>query len=150
FVPLFTLPGIEGRLFAPLGIAYIVSILASLITSITLTPVLCSYLLPQMKRLAEGESVVVRFAKRINTWLLNRALDRPRIVLSTIAVAVLLASSMVLSLPRAFLPPFNEGTLIITMTLEPGIALDESNGIATTVEKILLGVPEVVTVGHRT
>ena len=150
FVPLFTLPGIEGRLFAPLGVAYIVSILASLITSITLTPVLCSYLLPQMKRLAEGESVVVRFAKRINTWLLNRALDRPRIVLSTIAVAVLIASSMVLSLPRAFLPPFNEGTLTITMTLEPGISLDESSGIANTVEKILLGVPEVVTVGHRT
>jgi HME family heavy-metal exporter len=150
FVPLFALPGIEGRLFAPLGISYIVSILASLITSITLTPVLCSYLLPQAKTLAEGESAVVRFAKRINSWLLARALDRPRLVLAVIAVGVLAASSVVPSLPRAFLPPFNEGSLVITMTLEPGISLDESTEIAKAVEGILLNVPEVTTVGRRT
>lgn len=150
FVPLFTLPGIEGRLFAPLGVAYIVSILASLITSITLTPVLCSYLLPRTRSLDEGESAVVRFAKRINTRLLSWALARPRLILSVIGVGVLAASSVITSLPRSFLPPFNEGSLVVNMTLEPGISLDESVVIARAVEGILLSVPEVVTVGRRT
>ena len=150
FVPLFTLPGIEGRLFAPLGIAYIVSILASLVTSITLTPVLCSYLLPRMKALAERESFIVRSIKAINTRLLSWVLDRPTPVLASIAVAVVVVIVVVPTLPRAFLPPFNEGTLTITMNLTPGISLDESSRIAGTVEKILLNVPEVIRVGRRT
>jgi HME family heavy-metal exporter len=150
FVPLFTLPGIEGRLFASLGIAYIVSILASLITSITLTPVLCSYLLPQMRSLAERESIVVRTVKRLNTRLLNWVLDRPLPVLASIAVAVAIAVAVVPTLPRAFLPPFNEGTLVMTMTLEPGISLDESSRIASAAERLLLTVPEVTRIGRRT
>jgi HME family heavy-metal exporter len=150
FVPLFTLPGIEGRLFAPLGVAYIVSILASLITSITLTPVLCSYLLPKMKSLAERESFVVRRLKAANTRLVSYVLDHPVPVLASIGVAVAVALAVVPTLPRAFLPPFNEGTLVITMTLEPGISLDESSRIAAAAERILLTVPEVARVGRRT
>jgi HME family heavy-metal exporter len=150
FLPMFTLQGIEGRLFGSLGVAYIVSILASLITSITLTPVLCSYLLPKMKGLVERESVIVRGLKRLNARLLGWVLDRPIPVMSTIAIAIVVASAVVPMLPRAFLPPFNEGTLLIEMTLQPGISLDESARIASAAERLLLTVPEVVKVGRRT
>jgi heavy-metal exporter, HME family len=150
FVPLFTIPGIEGRIFAPLGIAYIISILASLLTSITLTPVMCSYLLPRMRQLAETESVVVRLLKRANARVLAAVLDRPAPVLIAIAAAVTLAAAMVPTLPRAVLPPFNEGSLVIEMVLNPGISLDESARMASAVERILLQVPEVVKVGRRT
>lgn len=150
FVPLFAIPGIEGKLFAPLGIAYIVSILASLITSITLTPVMCSYLLPRMGSLAEGESVVVRHLKRLNTRAVGWVLDRPKPVLVAVGLMVAGAAAVVPTLPRAFLPPFNEGTLVVTMTLDPGVSLTESARIATAAERVLLQVPEVVKVGRRT
>ncbi len=150
FLPMFALTGIEGRLFASLGVAYIVSILASLVTSITLTPVLCSYLLPKMKSLAERESFVVRHLKQTNARLLNWVLDRPVPVISSIVIAVGIAAAVVPTLPRAFLPPFNEGTLMIEMMLQPGISLDESAKIANAAEHLLLAVPEVTKVGRRT
>ena len=115
FVPLFALSGIEGRLFAPLGIAYIVSILASLVTSITVTPVLCYYLLPRMKRLGEHDSFIVRSLKRGNERLLGWAFRRPSFVYLSAGVAVALALASVPLLPRSFLPPFNEGTLTINL-----------------------------------
>ncbi|MCK0209420.1 efflux RND transporter permease subunit [Starkeya koreensis] len=150
FVPLFALPGIEGRLFPPLGIAYIVSILASLVVSITLTPVLCSFLLPNTKGIEHPDNVVVRALKRGNTRLLRWVLGHPGPVISCILGAVLLAACVVPWLPRSFLPHFNEGALVITLTLEPGISLDESSRIAATAEKLLLGIPEAVRVGRRT
>ncbi|WP_207461215.1 efflux RND transporter permease subunit [Azospirillum sp. SYSU D00513] len=150
FVPLFAIPGIEGKLFAPLGIAYIVSILASLITSITLTPVLCSYLLPRMKALGHHESGAVRHLKRLNTRAVCWVLDRPRATMAGVGVAVITALAMVPTLPRAFLPSFNEGTLVMTMTLDPGIALRESARIAKAAEHILMEIPEVTRVGRRT
>lgn len=150
FVPLFAIPGIEGRLFAPLGIAYIVSILASLITSITLTPVLCSFLLPQAKRLGEHESFLLRFLKRINGATISFVLDRPSPVIAGVGLAVAAAIMVVPTLPRAFLPPFNEGALVVTMVLDPGIALSESSHIAQVAERVLLGVPDVRRVARRT
>ncbi|MBK8209152.1 MAG: efflux RND transporter permease subunit [Rhodospirillales bacterium] len=150
FVPLFALSGIEGRLFAPLGIAYIVSILASLVTSITVTPVLCYYLLPRMKRLGEHDSFIVRSLKRGNERLLGWAFRRPSFVYLPAALAVALAVASVPLLPRSFLPAFNEGTLTISLLFNPGISLAESSRIGMVAERLILQVPEVKTVGRRT
>jgi HME family heavy-metal exporter len=125
FVPLFALGGIEGRLFAPLGEAYIISILASLLVSITVTPVLAYYLLPNMKRLAEPESPLVRGLKRYYAAALSRALDRPLPIAAATAVAVAIALAGAFMLPRAFLPPFNEGSFTITLQFNPGVSLAE-------------------------
>lgn len=150
FVPLFAIPGIEGRLFAPLGIAYIVSILASLLTSIVLTPVMCSYLLPHTKRLAHGDNFIVRYLKRVNGRAVSFVLKRPGPIVGTTAVAVGLALAVVPTLPRSFMPAFNEGTLVVAMILDPGISLAESSRVAQVTESVLRQVPEVTTVGYRT
>lgn len=150
FVPLFALSGIEGRLFAPLGQAYIISILASLVVSITLTPVMAYYLLPGLKRLSERESALVRALKRANRAALDWAIARPRLVMSAVAVAVVTAAGAASTLPRAFLPPFNEGTLTINLLFQPGISLAESHRVGFIAEKLVLGVPEVKLVARRT
>ena len=118
FVPLFALSGIEGRLFAPLGEAYIISILASLVVSITLTPVMAYYMLPGSRALDAQDSTLVRVLKRGNRVLLDLSFRFPRIVISTTAVAVLAAAVAASALPRAFLPPFNEGTFTINLALQ--------------------------------
>ncbi|MFC5359436.1 efflux RND transporter permease subunit [Azospirillum himalayense] len=150
FVPLFALTGIEGRLFAPLGVAYIVSILASLVTAITVTPVLSYYLLPRLKRLEEHDSWLVRKLKAGNARLLGWAFANPGTLFATVGTAVLIAAATVPSLPRAFLPPFNEGTLTISMVLNPGISLAESNRVGLAAERLIMQVPEVASVGRRT
>ncbi len=150
FVPLFALSGIEGRLFAPLGVAYIVSTLASLITSITVTPVLCYYLLPRSIAAAHGDSALVRLLKQGNRKLLDWAFDRQVLVVATAASAVIAAALFATSLPRSFLPAFNEGTLTISMLFRPGIALAESHRVGLIAERLILQVPEVETVGRRT
>ncbi len=150
FIPLFALTGIEGRLFAPLGVAYIVSILASLLVSITVTPVLASYLLGGAKQLDHHDGAFVRTLKRGNERLLTWAFERANWVMGTALVAVLLAGLAASALPRAFLPSFNEGTLTISLTFNPGISLPESHRIGLIAEKLLTEVPEVKTVGRRT
>ena len=150
FIPLFALSGIEGKLFAPLGIAYIVSILGSLVTSVTVTPVLCYYLIPRMKNLAERESFVVRWLKRGDTRLLTWSFDRLGLLAGVCAVAVVIAGFAGTRLPRAFLPPFNEGTLTVSMTFTPGISLDESNRLGSVAERLIMQVPEVKSIGRRT
>lgn len=150
FVPLFALSGIEGRLFAPLGVAYIVSILASLVTSITVTPVLCYYLLPQMRRLSHGDSWLVTRLKAGNRRLLDWAFGQQAFLMVAAACAVGVAAFSAALLPRSFLPPFNEGTLTISMLLRPGISLAESNRVGLIAERLLLQIPEVKTVGRRT
>ena len=150
FVPLFALSGIEGRLFAPLGLAYIVAILASLVTAVTVTPVLSYWLLPKMKRLEQRESWVVRRLKAGNARLLSVAFAHPRLLAGGVLLAVLAAAATVPSLPRAFLPPFNEGTATINVVLRPGVSLAEAARVGTLAEKIVLEVPEVVSVGRRT
>ena len=150
FIPLFALSGIEGRLFAPLGIAYIVSILASLLVSITVTPVLASYLLGRAKQLDHHDGAFVRVLKRGNERLLDWAFRRSNAIIALTLAAVLVAGVMAAALPRAFLPSFNEGTLTISMTFNPGISLEESHRIGLIAEKLLTEVPEVKTAGRRT
>ncbi|MFG1307370.1 efflux RND transporter permease subunit [Xanthobacter autotrophicus] len=150
FVPLFALPGIEGRLFAPLGQAYIVSILASLATSITLTPVLAFYLLPALSRHGEREGALVRGVKRGYAGLLAAAFRHPRLVMGATALLFLAAVVAAAGLPRAFLPPFNEGSLTISMSFRPGLSLAESHRMGLVAEKLILEVPEVKAVGRRT
>ena len=150
FVPLFALSGIEGRLFAPLGQAYIVSILASLVVSITLTPVLAYWLLPGLKRLEAREAGLVRLLKRGNARALAWSFAHPRTLMSVIAVAVVTAGGLAVQLPRAFLPPFNEGTLTINTLFNPGISLAESHRVGLIAEEMIMAVPEVERVGRRT
>lgn len=150
FVPLFALSGIEGRLFAPLGQAYIISILASLVVSITLTPVMAYYMLPGLKRLDEHEGVVVRVLKRDNRRLLDWSFRHPNILMSTVVAGVVAAVLFATQLPRSFLPPFNEGTLTISMLFNPGISLAESHRVGLIAERLIMEVPEVEQVGRRT
>ena len=150
FVPLFALSGIEGRLFAPLGQAYIISILASLLVSITLTPVMAYYMLPGLKRLAKRESWLVRKLKRVNRAALDFAFAHKGLVLGATLVAIMGAAGGAFLLPRAFLPAFNEGTFTINLLFNPGVSLAESNRVGLIAEKLILGVPEVVAVGRRT
>ncbi len=150
FVPLFALSGIEGRLFTPLGEAYIISIIASLIVSITLTPVMAFYMLPNLKHLHRGDSPLVRALKRWNAGLLGWAFERRGAVFLGAATAVAIAAGSGLLLPRAFLPPFNEGTFTISMLFNPGISLTESHRVGLIAERLILEVPEVKAVGRRT
>jgi HME family heavy-metal exporter len=150
FVPLFALSGIEGRLFAPLGVAYIVSILASLVTSITLTPVLSYYFLSQASRAHGAEPRLLRLLKRGNARALDWALRRRRGLIAGVALAVALALAAAAQLPRAFLPPFNEGTLTINLIYQPGLSLEESDRLGRIAENLIRHVPEVVSVGRRT
>ncbi len=150
FVPLFALSGIEGRLFAPLGFAYIVAILASLLTSITVTPVLAYYFLSGRTTGAHHDSVVVRHLKAGNQRLLNWAFTRQSKLIGAIAVAVTAATIGTFFLPRAFLPAFNEGTLLVNLVYNPGISLAESNRLGTIAETLLLEIPDVKTLGRRT
>ncbi len=150
FVPLFMLSGIEGKLFAPLGIAYIVSILASMVVSVTLTPVLCYYLLPKMKRLEHDDSPVVRKLKQWDKILLQWSFAHSKMILGSGLLAVLLAAATVPFFARSFLPAFNEGTLTITAIMNPGTSLTESNRIGNMAEQLIMQVPEVTQVGRRT
>lgn len=150
FVPLFALTGIEGRLFAPLGIAYIVSILGSLVTAITVTPVLSYYLLRKTGTAVHKESVLVRFLKAGNAKLLSWAFEHPRLIVLPIVAGVFLAAAGAATLPRAFLPPFNEGTLLVGMQYNPGISLPESHRLGLIAERLVMTVPEVKSVGRRT
>ena len=150
FVPLFALSGIEGRLFAPLGQAYIVAILASLVVSITLTPVMAYYLLPGLKRLDQHESGLIRRLKRALAATLRVALPRGWPILVAAALAVTTAGVAAAWLPRAFLPPFNEGSFTVNMTFNPGISLPESNRMGLVAERLLLEIPDVRSVGRRT
>ena len=152
FVPLFAMTGLEGQLFRPLGVAYIVSILASLVTSVTLTPVLCHYLL----RNDEGEGEVdtetrlVRGLKQANRFLLSKTFTNPRPVVAAVLAGILLAGWAAFYLPRSFLPPFNEGTALVSIIYNPGISLSESNRLGRSAEKIVMQVSEVASVGRRT
>lgn len=150
FVPLFALPGIEGRLFSPLGVAYIVSILASMLVSMTVTPVLCSYLLPNMTRLNHGDSPLVAWLKRQDARLLVWSFPRARALMGAAVLAVGLAAASVPFFPRAFLPAFNEGSLVLSLMFNPGTSLAEANRMAALAERLIAQVPGVTQVGRRT
>jgi CzcA family heavy metal efflux pump len=152
FLPLFYLSGMEGKLLAPLGIAFIVALFASLIVSITLTPVLASYLLTDDKMLLKQhkESWLVEHLQRIYSNALNKVMEMKKAVLLIAGGLFLVALLAMSQLGRSFLPEFNEGSLVISAVSLPGISLEESNKIGTQVEKALLSVPEIKITTRRT
>ena len=150
FLPLFFLGGVEGRLLRPLGFAYVVSILASLLVAVTVTPVLCAYLLPNAKAVQEErESGLVRWLKRHYARILEAVLHRPRRVLAGAALALLAAIACIPLLGSSFLPEFNEGALTVSVVTVPGTSLAESDAIGRRVEQILLANPGVENTDRR-
>lgn len=151
FIPLFYLQGIEGRLFVPLGIAYITSILASLLVSLTVTPALCSFLLPNTKIMEEKQdSGLVRWLKRQDLKLLNFSLDRPKVIIGIAALLIAASAAIIPFFGTEFLPPFNEGSFTVNLAAPPGTSLEESNKLGTLAEKQILKVPEVLYTARRT
>lgn len=151
FIPLFFLTGMEGRLLAPLGIAFITALCASTVVALTLTPVLCSFLLGRKQgKNGEKESVVALWLNRHYNSLLQKAINRKRVVISITGTLFVLSLVVFFSLGRSFLPPFNEGSFTINVSTMPGISLEESDKIGLRVEKILLEIPEIKTVGRKT
>ncbi|MHC5211986.1 MAG: efflux RND transporter permease subunit [Planctomycetota bacterium] len=151
FTPLFALSGVEGRLLQPLGGAFTVALAASLLTALTLTPVMCSLLLPSSRTVKGGsEPALVRALQRRYAPLLDAALARPmRLVLP--ALALLVASLVAaLGMGRSFLPEFNEGALVVGLVTLPGTSLEESDRLARVVEETLMQHPEIAAIGRRT
>lgn len=151
FVPLFFLTGMEGRMLAPLGVAFIVALFASTVTALTLTPVLCSYLLTRNKRdeLPREAWVAVRLSGYYEKALV-RVLKHKRIVLGVTVALFALTLGLFFTLGRSFLPPFNEGSLTINVSSLPGISLEESAGMGLRAERLLLDIPEIRTVARKT
>ena len=152
FLPLFFLSGMEGKLLAPLGIAFIVALFASLIVSITLTPVLASYLLTNNIMLLKQhkESWLVERLQKMYSNALGKVMEMKKVVLVIAGGLFLVALLAMSQLGRSFLPEFNEGSLVISAVSLPGISLEESNKIGTQVEKALLSVPEIKITTRRT
>ncbi|MGH1402844.1 MAG: efflux RND transporter permease subunit [Alphaproteobacteria bacterium] len=151
FLPLFSLSGIEGKIFVPLGVAYITSIAASLLVSLTVTPALCSYLLPKMKRMEhENDGWLVRGLKSVHAAILRFALPRAKTVLGVVVLLFLGAMMLVPTFGREFLPEFNEGSFTINVTLPPGTSLAESNRLGILAENLMHEIPEVANTGRRT
>ncbi|MBR5744250.1 MAG: efflux RND transporter permease subunit, partial [Muribaculaceae bacterium] len=152
FVPLFFLTGVEGRLLIPLGIAFIVALIASTLVALTLTPVLCSYLLEKKKsgKQKSSESKVVSVLKSGLSRCLNWGLSHSRILLWSTAGLFVLSLVIFFTLGRSFLPSFNEGSLTINVSTLPGISLEESDKIGREAERIILSMPEISTVSRRT
>ncbi len=151
FLPLFSLGGFEGRMFAPLAFAYITSITASLVVALTVTPVLCYFLLGRSKLLHdEKDSRLVAWMKKHYARILNWTLRNPYKIIATSAAMLLVAAAMFAFMGREFLPPFNEGTLNINANMPPGTSLQESNRIGNVIEFVLHEVPEVVSTTRRT
>ena len=151
FLPLFMLGSVEGRLLRPLGFAYVVALAASLLVALTVTPVLCAWLLPGSKTIRDGtEPALTRGLKRVyERWLL-RAFHYWRTVLATAVVMLLAALIAVASAGRSFLPEFNEGALTVSAVTIPGTSLADSNALGNSLERLLLSVPEVTSTARRT
>ena len=151
FVPLFFLTGLEGRLLVPLGVAFITALCASTLVALTLTPVLCSYLLGKGKKDKEGqEPFLSRFLKKHYTKALQWVIGKKKTVLAVTAAVFVGAIALFCTMGSGFLPPFNEGSFTINVTTLPGISLEESDKIGQRVERLLLSVPEIKTVGRKT
>jgi CzcA family heavy metal efflux pump len=151
FLPLFALESVEGRLLWPLGFAYIVALAASLVVALTVTPALCSALLPRAKSMRRGgDPWLIRMLKRVYRPSLSLSLDHPWLVLGASAALLIAAGLGVSQMGRSFLPEFNEGSLTVGAVTIPGTSLGESDQLGTALEKILLTVPEVRSTARRT
>ncbi|HMQ97530.1 MAG TPA: efflux RND transporter permease subunit, partial [Ignavibacteria bacterium] len=152
FIPLFFLSGMEGRLLAPLGIAFIVSLFASLIVAITLTPVLCSYLLTNdeaLEKQAHGNKFI-NYLNNIYKASVEKALKIRKVVVGSSIALLVIALFAMFNLGRSFLPEFNEGSLVIGAVTLPGTSLEESNKMGISIEEALLTIPEIQTTTRRT
>lgn len=151
FVPLFFLTGMEGRMLAPLGITFIISLFASTIVALTLTPVLCSYLLANPKgNRKEREPYIARKLKTGYGKILKWTLNHKKTVLGTVGAAFIASVIMFATFGRSFLPAFNEGSFTIGISTLPGVSLEESDKMGHMAEEILLSIPEIQTVGRKT
>lgn len=152
FLPLFFLSGMEGKMLIPLGVAFIVALFASTVVALTLTPVLCSYLLKNKAptEVEKSDSRLVRWLKKYYGKALLFVLDHKRSVIVGTTVLLVAAVSLCFTLGRNFLPPFNEGSFTINVSTLPGVSLEESDKIGLQAEKILLSIPEVKTVARKT
>ena len=152
FVPLFFLSGMEGRMLAPLGIAFIMALAASTVVALTLTPVLCSFLLGKKPKNdnEEKEPFVARKLKTIYEKALKWTLEKRKWVLGGTGIVLLFTIIAFFTLGRSFLPPFNEGSFTVSISTVPGISLEESDKMGRTAEDILLSIPEIQTVGRKT
>lgn len=154
FVPLFFLSGMEGRMLIPLGIAFIVALFASTIVALTLTPVLCSYLLKGTKQTHDNskmrEPKLATWLKQKYTVALVAVLHRKRLVVSCAAGLLLLTIGLFFTLGHSFLPPFNEGSFTINVSTMPGVSLEESDKIGKQAEELLISIPEIKTVARKT
>ena len=152
FIPLFFLSGMEGRMLQPLGISFIVSLFASLIVAVTLTPVLCSFMLTSDKMLvkqAKG-SWLERWLNRYYNSALGKVMKIKKTIIGLSIILFIVAGFLVFGFGRSFLPEFNEGTLTVSAVSMPGISLEESNKIGNRIENILLSVPEISITSRRT
>ncbi|MBI5509125.1 MAG: efflux RND transporter permease subunit [Deltaproteobacteria bacterium] len=149
FVPIFFLTGVEGRLLAPLGFAYLVAIAASLLVALTLTPALCAYVLPRAGALTHGDSFLVRWLKARYQPALRLTLKHDKTVIAASAALLAVALVMASFLGRTFLPDFNEGSLTLSAVTLPGTSLEESDRLGFRIEKTLLSFPEVVSTARR-
>lgn len=151
FIPLFYLSGMEGRMLIPLGVAFIVALVASTIVALTLTPVLCSYLLGSKHedKVPKEAFVAAWLKKHYERWLVW-ALDHKRPVVLTTAALFVAALGLFFTLGHSFLPKFNEGSFTINISSMPGISLEESDRIGRRAEEILLSIPEIQTVARKT
>ena len=151
FAPLFSLGGVEGRLLRPLGFAYITALFASLVVALTVTPVLCSYLLPRAKAVMKRDDpALIRFLKKLYRPVIRWSLDHSWLVMASSFIVLVAAVASFGWMGRSFLPEFNEGTLTISAVTVPGTSLEESDRLGSALEKILLDVPEVVSTARRT
>lgn len=152
FLPLFFLSGMEGRMLIPLGIAFVVALFASTVIALTLTPVLCSYLLTTEKALqqSEKEPFVSRHLKKAYRTALEWALSYKKTVVGIAATLLIVALIIMFQLGRSFLPPFNEGSLTINVSTMPGVSLEESDKMGLLAEQMLLEFPEIKTVARKT
>ena len=151
FLPLFALSSVEGRLLMPLGFAYVVSLAASLVVALTITPVLCSFLLPRARSVIEGhEPWLVTRLKRIYRPSVEWSLRHPVLLVLCSAILVIGAATLLIRAGRSFLPDFNEGALTISAVTLPGTSLADSDNLGRELERILLRIPEVVSTGRKT
>ena len=154
FVPLFFLSGMEGRMLVPLGIAFIVALAASTVVALTVTPVLCSYLLGKEKTKKQNnensDSAVARKMKQWYGSALTFVLGHKKGVLGGIIGLFVVALGCFFTLGRSFLPPFNEGSFTINISSLPGISLEESDKMGHRAEELLLSIPEIQTVARKT
>lgn len=150
FIPLFFLSGMEGRLLIPLGVAFIVSLLASTIVALTVTPVLCSYLLKADNENDVKESQLAKGLKAIYSKALKWSFSHKTGILASTGTFFIISIVILFTLGRSFLPPFNEGAFTINVSLMPGVSLEESDKIGREAEKIILSVPEITTVSRKT